>query len=109
MLQISGVVVLALACAVFGLSIRLWTEVDPEIQRIQDSPTAVETFRKTNHRAADPLSESAPVVLQAEAFAAYLNPPMGSDKPLATVLTASSAPPAPPIRPAAPSVKFKLH
>ena len=109
MLQISGVVVLALACAMFGLSIRPWTEADPEILRIQDSPTAVETFRETNHRAADPLSESAPVVLQAEAFAAYLNPPKGPDKTSATVLTASSAPSAPPIRPAAPSAKFKLH
>jgi hypothetical protein len=76
---------------------------------VLDHPSAVDRVRQNADDSQSLDRRTSPLVVQAETFAVYLNPPKSLDQPSAPVLTANSAPPVSPIRPAAPSVKFKLH
>ena len=107
-LQISGMVALGLACAVFTLCVREWHRPDSRLEEVQGRPSAAEKFRELNDPAANLRGEISPLVAQAEALATHLNPPKEPEKsPPET--TASSRQPVPPIRLASPSAKFKLH
>jgi hypothetical protein len=110
-LQISGLLALGLACAVFALCVRDWRRSDMALETVQGYTSAVEKFKEMNGSAANLSKEVAPLIAQAEALAAYLNPPKEPERedPPTRGTTVRPAPFVPSIRPAAPSVKFRLH
>jgi hypothetical protein len=97
-----------LAGSVFGLGLCERNRDDAQLETILGCPSAIDKFRQDaddNHSLGE---RTSPLVAQAEALAAYLNPPKSPDKPSALALMASNLPAVPVIRPAAPSVKFML-
>ncbi len=108
-LQISGMLALGLACAVFTLCVREWHRPDSRLEEVQGYPSVVEKFKELDGPAASLPGAISPLVAQAEALATYLNPPKEQEKLPLPGTTASSGQPVPPIRLVAPSVKFRLH
>jgi hypothetical protein len=107
--RVTSVLALLGACGVVLLCAERWPLGDPQFEAILAGPSAVDRFKHRIDSNQSPDERTSPLVLQAEALAAYLDPPKSPDQHSAPVLTASSAPVVPSIRPAAPSVKFKLH
>jgi len=107
-LQTLGVSAILSAGGIFALCVFLWSQDDPHLEEIRNRPSAVEWFKESSAQGRDLAGGgTAPLIVQAEAFARYLNPSKSPNEPLTPVLTASTPPPVPGIRPAAPSVKFR--
>ncbi len=99
-----------MAAGIAALSVCAWSRADLQLEEIRNRPSAVERFKESDGQGRDLAGGgTAPLIVQAEAFARYLNPPKSPDVPSAPALTANTASPVPAIRPAAPSVKFTLH
>ena len=110
LLPILGFFLILLAGGILALSVSAWSHADLQLEEIRNRPSAVEWFKESDGQGRNLAGGgTAPLIVQAEALAAYLNPPQGPHRPLAPVVTSDAAPPAPAIRPAAPSVKFRLH
>jgi hypothetical protein len=109
MLYTCGVLALTLAGAVLILAFVCRSENRSKSGEREICPPAIETFAsRSGYHSGSPGSKGAPLVVQAQALALYLNPPRSPERPMAPAPVASSAPAAPAIRPAAPSAKFRL-
>jgi hypothetical protein len=109
LLHILGSCAMLAGCGVFGLCLSERGSDDPQLAAILNGPSAIDKFRQdaVNRQSFD--RRASPLIVQAQAFALYLDPPKGPNKASGPVLRASSALPVLGIRPAAPSVKFRLH
>jgi hypothetical protein len=117
MLNSLAVLALLAAGGVSTLCILQWgDDTGPADGHVLDGPSVIELFKQQNAaRGPAPQNRATPLMVQAEAFASYLNPP----KPAKVTKAAlTSKPPVllpvdsrttPRIRPAAPSAHFKLH
>jgi hypothetical protein len=74
LLQILALGVLLAAGGVFALSVSAWRHDDPALDEIRSRPGAIESFKATDRRAGDSSEERPPLLVQAEAFALFLNP-----------------------------------
>jgi len=108
-LHILGLGALFSAGGILALSVSLWRQDDPQREEIRHRPSVIEVFQRGDSRAGTRLEERPPLIVQAEAFAQYLDPPKGPEKLPALALTRSSKPAGPPIRPMISSVSFKLR
>jgi len=110
LLPILGFSLILLAGGILALSVSAWSRADLQLEEIRNRSSAVERFKESDGEGRDLAGgDTAPLIVQAEALARYLNPPKSPDQPSAPAPTASSTPLVPPVRPAAPSAKFKLH
>ncbi len=115
MLHILGGCAVLAACGVLALCVDQWKQADPELERLRDRPGVVEAFRaRQASRTADGGEPaSSPLVVQAEAFAGYLNPPgpTASKESLPSKVHLGSpglATSVPAVRPPSPSVHFRV-
>jgi len=100
--RIAGVLALVLSCLLFITSgIRLIGD-DPQIARIHGMPSALARFKEASQGAAEPATVVPPVMVQAQALAAYLN---RSTNPAPSPTLGSHASP----RPATPLEGLRLH
>jgi hypothetical protein len=74
LLQILALCVLLAAGGIFALSVSAWRHDDPAIDEIRSRPGAIESFKASGRRAVDGSEERPPLLVQAEAFALFLNP-----------------------------------
>jgi hypothetical protein len=109
LLYILGVWLVLVGAVMFGFWLADRNRADPQLETILNCPSAVDRFRQDMDNKQGPDRTASPLVVQAEAFARYVNPPKSPDVPSAPALTASTASPVPPIHPAAPAAKFRLH
>lgn len=74
---ILGLSAVAAACGVFARTVEQWNRSDPELDRVAQRPGVVEAFRARQASRTPDGGEpaSSPLVVQADAFARYLNPP----------------------------------
>jgi hypothetical protein len=113
LLYILGLSAVAAACGVFSRSVELWGRGDPELDRLAERPGVVEAFRQRQgeQTVGDGGQAASPLVAQAEAFAAYLSPPVvakeqGASVPVLELGTRVDA--SPPVRPKEVSVDFRV-
>jgi hypothetical protein len=101
---LSGLAIL-LAGGVFALCARQWRHDDPTHEALLGRPGAVGIFLQSTHGTpGDDKERVSPLLAEATAFAAYLNPPAS-----VKALVATEAPkPAPVVRPPTASPKFKV-
>lgn len=117
MLYSLGVLALLAAGTIIALCLSQWLGgADCHGLSFLDQQSLVEQFRqRAGDRAASPDCKAVPLVVQAEAFASYLNPPkpalMASEAatPRSPSVLRIADKTAPRIRPATPSVQFELH
>jgi hypothetical protein len=99
------------AGAVLALCVHDLGRVDPEVQRICEQPSVLQRYKEL-HNQQDTLTEKdSPLVVQTQAFAAYLNGPVVQEKK--EVIATGRKPPlniakAPKVQ-VVPSAKFKLE
>ena len=111
MLRIFSAFVYLSAAAVCVLGVLGFMSENPQTEQILQQPNIVERFEKICDKQNNPAEESSPLVVQARAFASYLNPPPPSKeeekKLFATEQTPSQNTTKIP-KPPAPSAKFKV-
>ena len=95
MIYTLGVLALASAGTILTLSILDWSRKDPRTEEILAYPSAVQRFIGQGNGSGVRPAEVSPLVVQAEAFALYLDPPKVSERSSNSVQTISSAPPVP--------------
>ena len=109
-LQIFCVLICLSAGAVFALCILDLGHQDPTVKSICQQPSVLQRFEELHSQQTTLTDKESPLVVQAQAFAAYLNGPVIQEKE--EVATGSkpprNTPKAPKIR-AIPSAKFKLE
>jgi hypothetical protein len=100
-LRISSMLALVLACVLL-ITAGIRFHDDPRAGRVQDIPPLAEKLAEARGGAANAVS---PLVAQAEALAAYLNPPQSAEEPVPESATDS----APSLSSAASTAQLKLH
>jgi len=98
------------AGSLLGLCVHERSRVNAQVEEIRRRPGALEMFRAQDYGFGVDSPEVSPLVVEAEAFASYVNPapPVESLPPPAPQAPARSRP-TPTVRPRASSVAFKLH
>lgn len=79
-LRISSLFALAIGCLLLAVTGVRWWDGGPNATWMQDIPGVADILTDIVDRTHEPSSQTAPLVAQAEAFAAYLSPP-GKSKP----------------------------
>lgn len=112
MLYVLGGCAILAAGGLLYLCANEWEREDPELARLRDPPGVAEAFR---HRQGGQTAESgeqvSPLIAQAEAFAAYLNPPGAVEESGAAEVALTShglQVSVPAVRPASVSVDFRV-
>ncbi len=81
-LRITSIVALLLACGFIAVPFIFQKRLDPKVEELLKTESAVEKFSKTqNQRAAKKDTQLSPLVKQAQAFANFLNPPKPEPSP----------------------------
>jgi hypothetical protein len=110
-LQIFCVLICLSAGAVLALSVHDLGRVDPEVQRICEQPSVLQRYKELRSQRDTLTEKNAPLVVQASAFAVYLNGPVVQEKK-EVVATERKNPrniaKAPKVR-VVPTAKFKLE
>ena len=84
-LQIFCVLIFLLTGAVLALCIIDLGHQDPEVQSICQQPSFLQRFDELHSKQDIPTEKESPLVVQAQAFAAYLNGPVVQEKQAAVV------------------------
>jgi len=99
------------AGAVCVLGVLSFKHENPQIEQILQQPNIVKRFEEICDKQDNPAEKNSPLVVQAHAFASYLNPPPPSEKKEKKLFATEQAPlqntseiPMPPV----PSAKFKV-
>jgi len=112
--RITSILMAALAVVLFTFPVVFGARSDEKKDDFFTSPSIIEKFKQANGvKSKDPKDQKSPLVVQAEAFALYLDPPPPPPPKTAvaprTVAPASIRPTTPEVRPIGPvSVKFTV-
>jgi len=110
-LQIFCVLICLLTGAILALSLHGLRCIDPDVQRICKQPSILQRFEELRSRRDTLTEKNAPLIVQASAFAAYLNGPVVQESK-EVVATGRTSPrniaKAPKVQ-VVPSAKFKLE
>jgi len=79
MVQIFCVLICLSAGAILALCVLELGHHDPEVQRICEQPSILQKFEDSCSKRENPTEKESPLVVQAQAFAAYLNGPVVQD------------------------------
>ena len=105
----AGLCSLLLAGGILTLTFSPLSWENSQLEEIRNGPSAVQLFRAQGSGPGARSVKMSPLIVEAQVFARYLDPPKSPDRPSTPVRTASSAPPVSLIRPVALSVKFRLR
>jgi hypothetical protein len=113
MLYIPGILIIFAAGCVFTLCVLQWSQDEAKSPAFLTAHSAVETFMQNRDRyPQDAGGRTSPLLMQAQAFASYLNPAQ-PEKDIASAAlrfaSRSSLSSVPAVRPLAPTIRFKLH
>jgi hypothetical protein len=108
-LRITSVIVAVLAVGVFVFPVVFGLRSDEEIEQFLNSPGAIEKFLQAEEgKAKSDKGRVSPLVVQAEDFALYLNPPAPPPSKAVTAKKLPGEPITPAIKPRGATPKFKV-
>jgi hypothetical protein len=115
MLWIIGMFIMLTACAILTASIMLWLQDNSRADGASSYTSVAHTLRVQGNESGT--VEALPLVVEAQAFAQYLNPAKTAERlprfarndMASSAPAANPAPSAPVVRPPAPSVRFKVY
>jgi hypothetical protein len=109
-LKLFGVLLILSAGVILAACARDWQRRNPDLDAFLAGPGAMESFtRLHSHDTAGRESARSPLLLQAQAFAQYLNPPKPQPTTAAPIPTPSTTPLVPVIRPSAALPQFRVR
>lgn len=106
-LKITGIIIAVLAVAVLVLLVLAGLKPDPQIEQFLKTPGIIESLKAKSDNTTKNRSQTSPLVKQAQAFAALINPPKIT-RTINVPKSGSKPAPIPAVRPKTVSAKFKL-